>query len=308
MKRIVLLFCTISCTLEGFDTLHFFRPSPLFQEPRFEQQGLVSLGLDIAHGTASCATNGCGDKESLSFVVGKSAPTIFHTTEIVLHDTHNITDALFFDLQLPIRHLRFATHTADAISCCGRTGSGDLGIALGATINYEETEYLDYIDGTVRLGVTVPTSKRAGALLCQLPLGYNGHTGIFLACDGSLGLYDWITAGAHAKVIVLMPAHHTSPAPLVGLGLFLKADHLIFGLSGTCAYQYSAGPSQAAAMQYASFHEQSINVTLSYDFATRTHPHAPEVGFTWAKTVGGKHVFLTTLKGGMMNLFFRWGF
>jgi len=308
MKQLLFALLFYTGALQGFDTLHFFRPPPLFNEPRFEHKGLISTFTNISHGSTSCYNNSCGDTAPLSHFLGNKEMTVFHISEVVFDYCHNITDHIFVHAELPLRHLRFTTHTPDRIGCCGHTGSGDIGLGLGYTINYEDTEYIDFIDATAQLSSTWPTSSKAGPARCDLPLGYNGCTGMSLDVDSSVGIYDWLTFGAHGKILVLLPHHKQEIQDFVGAGLFTKADHMIFGFSFTFAYQYSHGLVQAVTAHGKFFSMHSINIVLDYDFATQSRPHGPTVGFTLQKIVGGKNVFLPTMKGGLAGVYMTWHF
>lgn len=82
------------------------------------------------------------------------------------------------------------------------TGAGDLSLLLGWTINYENTEILDFIDLTFRAGMLAPTGKKACTNKAfDLPTGYNGHFGIPLSFDLALGAFDCFTLGFHMDVL-----------------------------------------------------------------------------------------------------------
>jgi len=141
-------------------------------------------------------------------------------------------------------------------------GLGDVSLALGYTINYEDADFLDFIDATIRFGVTLPTSKqRCEDHVFSLPLGYNGHTGIFGVFDVAFGLYDWATLGMHfdatwfnkrCKNLRVKTACEQSGliklakenaqvrrGTMFNGGMHFKADHFIGGFSLIVGYSYS---------------------------------------------------------------------
>lgn len=202
--------------------------------------------------------------------------------------TQNFRDGFFFQAHIPVRQLKITDiRSADlsptdpaivpnintaqwqaflgiyddlltqySISLCPikRTGAGDLSLLLGWTINYENTEILDFIDLTFRAGMLAPTGKKARANCAfDLPTGYNGHYGIPMSFDLALGAFDCFTLGFHMDALPFIDSVqclrvHTSPnqegllklqqiKAKVHEGLvwgatgYLQADRFIFGFS-----------------------------------------------------------------------------
>jgi hypothetical protein len=79
-------------------------------------------------------------------------------------------------------------------------GFGDIALLLGFTSNYEKTSYIDFIDTTIKAGYLAPTGKKQQPQdIFSVPLGYNGHSGLIVSLQSSIGLYEWITLSSHAQ-------------------------------------------------------------------------------------------------------------
>jgi hypothetical protein len=293
-----------------------------------------------------------------------------HVFEALLDWYQNITHGFFIEAQIPFRRLRFSPvqlhditslplrddaawqdflkNFDTVIRSYGLTraahteqGLGDAGLALGWTKNYEGTEYLDFIDGTLKLGVTLPMSKqRTLKHILDIPLGYNGHTGLFIEGEASIGLYDWITVGAYGKglffnkiksmeriktdkrqqglLLFQQDIVHESLGNIAAAGVLAKADHIIFGLSLTLGYQYNRQGKSAwfncqtkkrypfCDQRLAGFNMHIFHLALEYDFATDDNPCAPVIGFIYNKPVGGTHCMLPVMTGGYLGFNIAW--
>lgn len=220
-------------------------------------------------------------------------------------------------------------------------GVGDAGLALGWTINYEDTRYLDFIDATIKIGVTLPISKQRG--LChvlEIPLGYNGHTGLFIEGEASIGLYDWITIACYGKGIFFNKTTalervktNTKQSGLLlfqeelvkikrgniaAAGFLCKADHVIFGLSCTLGYQFnlqrpdhwficsSQIPYEFCDQRLQGFTMNTFHLAIEYDFSHDDNPHAPIIGLIYNKPTGGKRCFLPSMLGGFLGFHLSW--
>jgi len=141
-------------------------------------------------------------------------------------------------------------------------GAGDTTVLLGWTCNYENTEILDFVDVSLRLGILFPTGTIANpAQAFSLPTGYNGHLGIPITFDMALGTYDWLSVGLHLGVLSFIDKTstirvktsnqqqgliklQTVTAP-IAQGLlwdavgYIKADHVCAGLSALFGFTYT---------------------------------------------------------------------
>lgn len=331
-------------------------------------QGIPASENNILFDLASLPTN--NNFAHLS-IAGK-----FHATEVVFEWYQNFVHGLFFHAHLPIRRLKIDTATfidlspttgsgplqsnatwqtflANKDQILGqfglfrhgytKQGVGDLGIALGWTINCEQTKRLDFIDATLQIGVTAPTSKHATVHhLLNIPLGYNGHTSFFIQADAATGIYDWLTFGItatgmvftnHTEIqrvktnsqqqgIILFNQQpvHVHKGPIAIAGALLKGDHFLRGLSFNLAYQFNYQGKDTWKLcstgqcypfddqRLSSWNMHTINLGLDYDFANRNHPCAPRIGFIYNTPITGDRIFLTPLIGGELSFIIssRW--
>lgn len=299
-----------------------------------------------------------------------SLKTKLRVVDAVIDAYQNMTNGFFFHLQAPFRSVAF-----DPITWCDLTpednphkalvtplsndistlvnnrgindtlqteqGCGDPGLALGWTVNYEETEYLDFIDLTVQGGMTAPLSKKSKACnLISLPLGYNGHTSYFFEVSSALGLYNWITAGLHMSASVFndhvleqrVKTNHDQSglllfqkrlideewSPLLVASAYLKADHVCRGFSVLLGYSYTTqGRSTWLDLdsgnmyifcdpRLAGFNMSTMHLNLEYDFATPAHPKAPVISMVCSFPFAGEHIFVPNMVGGGLGLSCTW--
>ncbi len=143
-----------------------------------------------------------------------------------------------------------------------QTGIGDASFLAGWTHSYQNTEILDFVDTTVRVGILLPTGKKRDPdSIFDIPLGYNGHFGVPIAFDFALGALDWTTFGFHLGALLFADATRTvrvktdlSQTGLIKLakakakiekGLiwdisaYFKADHFAKGLSLLFGYTFA---------------------------------------------------------------------
>lgn len=232
-------------------------------------------------------------------------------------------------------------------SCKGynETNVGDLSILLGYAINYYDTEILDYIDATIKLGVLFPTSpERDLKNIFALPLGYEGHWGFPIIFDFAIGAYEWLTFGTHLQTTIF--ADHTREMRLKTGGaqngiiklargcakedrgllwhaaLYLKADHVVRGMSFFFGYSFAKQTRRNLTVQTPSIDTYIANTdreldgwkmhTLHYvfefDFAGESSRACPRVALFIDQHVGGKQIFKTTMFGGSFGIDFTWKF
>ncbi len=203
-------------------------------------------------------------------------------------------------------------------------GLGDIMLFGGWTINYEDMDVLDFLDGTLTLGLQLPTAPCAPAQCpFMLPRGSNGHKGISLCATGALGALDWLTVGLQVgvlqflstqRVIAIKTAYEqsgwiklarmcatVSPGLQWRIGEFFKFDHLAYGLSFTFGFSHThqgaTNVCQNTDPQWWSWRMNTFHFVLECDFATFKHPHAPHVAMTIDHVFNGKRTFNTSLFG-----------
>jgi len=217
--------------------------------------------------------------------------------------------------------------------CC--RGVGDVSLALGYTINYEEADYLDFVDATVKAGVILPTSKKRNEdLAFSIPVGYNGHTGFFGELDLALGIYDWATIGTNVNIKWFNRRYRTirvktareqnsliklakdtariKHGGIYNVGTYFKADHFVAGLSFLVGYSYTTKKDdeldcfkntcidcQIASTDCArrEWHMHTVHFWAEYDFTKEGNSIGPRVNAFYNYVAGGKRIFKTGVGG-----------
>ncbi|MFC1842162.1 hypothetical protein ACFLYU_00710 [Candidatus Dependentiae bacterium] len=231
-----------------------------------------------------------------------------------------------------------------SISGVSQKGIGDVSFAIGYTINHEEADFLDFVDATVKLGVVAPTSKiKNENYVFSLPLGYNGHTGIFASFDTALGLYDWATLGLHIDAIwfnrrnrkiriktaceqsgLIKLAQDTAKikhGSIYNGGIYFKADHFVGGFSLLVGYSYSTKQKDEldcfkdpctdcniansdCALRKWEMH--TIHFWTEYDLTKENRALCPRLNAFYNLVAGGKRIFKTGIGGGGICLDITW--
>ena len=215
------------------------------------------------------------------------------------------------------------------------SGPGDVSFMLGWTKNHEKTEYIDFIDGTIRAGISLPTSKeRNENCAFSMPLGYNGHLGFNICADISLGLYEWLTFGIHTDVIFFNTITKSmriktaceqngfiklakervriKKGNLYNAGFFLKADHAFLGSSLILGYIFSLKQNDHLTFcrtcginskianndeMLKKWSMNTLNFILEYDFTKEDHKFGPRVSIFYNHVAGGKRIIKTHTGG-----------
>ena len=226
------------------------------------------------------------------------------------------------------------------IKSCRQKGFGDLSILAGWTKNYEDTEYLDFIDWTVKAGILFPSGKEQNINnVFSLPIGYNGHWGMPMFFDLSIGLYEWLTFGTHLQILPLFNRTKTihmktdteqsgmiklakgsakiKPGLVSHLGFFIQADHIARGLSLTTGYSYAhQGNYKILPCEPRKFNttiantdEQlkkwsihTIHFKADYDFMKEKNRIGARIGFFVDWHAGGKRTFKTNRSGVLFGI------
>ena len=148
--------------------------------------------------------------------------------------------------------------------CCtpvDERGIGDATFLFGWTHSYGNSDVIDYVDATVRVGVITPTSKQQDINNpFSLPLGYNGHVGFPFIFDFGFGTRGWLSGAFHVSAIAFTSKERdvriqTSPnqsglfklstarvdeqlGTIWTIGAFLKGDHCFRQLSVLAGYSF----------------------------------------------------------------------
>lgn len=226
------------------------------------------------------------------------------------------------------------------------SGVGDLSILLGWTNNYEETQEIDYVDTTFRIGALFPTGRKKNEdLVFDIANGYNGHYAIPISIDFAIGWYDWFTLGADFGVMTFFkktrdirlrtdclqsglitltkaPAR-IDPGNIWEANVYMKADHVLCGFSVLLGYSFAMQEHFSIIPQDTIFFDpvivnsderflgwkmHTINLLLDWDFATYECPSHPHVGVFGNFVVGGERIFNTHMGGFAVGIHFIYDF
>lgn len=299
---------------------------------------------------------------------GSSIKGTFVCNELYLSYVHNYRSGFFSQIIAPFRELRVSricvdNHCAPYLATsawqnfsrqCARimrkygiawesyheSHIGDTTVLFGWTMNYQDTDILDYIDCSITAGCLFPTGLvRSLKNPFAIPTGYDGHYALPVQCDFSFGLYEWLTLGCHADVlpffgrktcmrmktdrtqsdIVLLGSGlaHRSMGPLMTTNMFVKADHVVRNfsclLSYSCAHKWrdTVTPCDMTLFtrdivnsngQYASWTMHTINFLIEGDFSTEQCPVGPRISLFYNIPVAGKRIFRTSMGGVQVGL------
>jgi hypothetical protein len=227
-----------------------------------------------------------------------------------------------------------------------RQGVGDTTLLGGWTYNYQETSVLDYIDATIKCGVLLPTGQcKNENIVFDLPLGYNGHYGVPIQLQASLGSYDWLTVGAQGGAILFLQKQKTlrmktninqsgfiklaegtacvHKGALWNVGFFAKADHICRGLSLLFGYTFAqqqadhVTPTNTTVFNEAvvnsdamfqGWRMHTINFLVDWDFTQEYMTYGPRIGFLYNLQIAGKRTFNTSIVGGDIGVDIAWRF
>lgn len=339
------------------DIIHFYRATPLFPEPRFEKPWLFSLDFLISGGKTDQSKNQHSQNVPL-FDIFSSPPVdsscahtkshyhchnngTFSIVEAYITATQNITRGFFLQSSIPIRYFhvekKYLCHTPEP-SCIPRiypyqqTGVGDWWLGAGWTINYQETQELDFIDVTVRAGIVCPTGKKRNPYQpTSIAHGYNGYWGFPFAIESAIGAFEWLTVGIHAETVPFVPhkehflidnrsdlsLHRACGRISLGtiwwIGAYLKADHAIGGLSFITGYSYAGQGKTTITLPQGTVHSptlvpfigqpierwsmHTVHIDLEYDFTKEHHTIGPRIHLFSNIHVDGTYTFNTLMNG-----------
>lgn len=226
------------------------------------------------------------------------------------------------------------------------TGAGDIQFNLGWTMNNEDFDAIDFLDTTIRVGVSIPSGfKYDTDQAFSMAAGYNGHVGVPINFDAAVGFCDWVTVGAHVGGIFFVSKTQntrmkTSAAQngqiklgvgkaksdmgnIFDAGAYLKADHCFKGLSLEVGYLYAKqSRTNLTADDILTFPTeiintdtmlekwsyQSINAAVDYDFAKEGRRWNPFIGVFYSQPVAGQGVYRTMSGGGTLGVNVAWDF
>lgn len=344
MHILFIVLAFLSFHLSGFDTPQFYKARHFPGEPRFEKAGLISFDTSLTGGKTSHAYNQCGKKicllDDLPYKLQSRLGIIpdwqhqrlqgeFSFFEWSSNIYINIKKGFFLQSYLPFRHLSLDAYSPGYHPMASplqnhilpneihHSGLADLSMLSGWSINYQDTEFLDFIDFEVKTGVIWPTSKSAHpALFFDIPLGYNGHFGFPFSSTFATGVFEWLSAGMYGQAIVFSDRtqnHITKKrSPLLSAACYAKADHVIGGLSLLIGYSYDnqlkRNTETVIIDAYKHWTMHTLQTILEYDFNTDSCPIGGRLLLKYEAILGGKNIFHTALFGGIIGLDYSYNF
>lgn len=227
-----------------------------------------------------------------------------------------------------------------------KAGVGDFSLYTGWTHNYEETQELDYVDTTFRIGILIPTGRKQNVdLIFDIANGYNGHFAVPVSFDFAVGMYEWLTAGFHFGSMIFVSkdrlirmktdnaqtgiiklakgAARVTPGIIWEVNGYLKADHVIGGLSLLAGYSLALQkpttitPCQTTTFnpnivccdaEYLGWKMSTFQFYAEYDFSRLDSRFGPRVGFFYNAVIGGQRIFNTNMGGGQVGFDLLWCF
>ena len=223
-------------------------------------------------------------------------------------------------------------------------GLSDIGFLFGWTQNYQDTEVLDFVDSTIKIGILAPTGKKKDETkVFSLDHGYEGHIGFPLSFDLGFGAYEWLTIGGHFEAILFLDTTKclrmqtdVNQSGMIFLaedeasikrranweaGAYLKGDHVYKGLSFIFAYSYASQNKQKLDpkdctifspdivnenQMLKGFNMHTLNFIVEYDFTKEDRRVGPRISFFYNVQVAGQRTFDTNIGGGAIGLDINW--
>jgi hypothetical protein len=310
-----------------YEDNHFYRAAALWSEPRFDRDWLSTVECTVGKGSADYFLSKKSYKVPLEHT--------FSLVEANLWYLQNIINGFFTDFYIPIRSIE--VRQKRALKACNHcfipikpqeiTGIGDCIVHIGYTYSYQNTSYLDFIDGTLRLGILLPTSGHTVASQGVLPIviGYNGLTGFPISADISCGAYQWLTGALHAAIMPLIDIQSnkhirtktgkkiTKNIPnvsfLYAIGFLIKADHIMRGISGTLGYSYIQQAIDPCANNIIhSFTIHTLHIQIEYDLLRQEYWLGPRISLLYNYILSGTSIIQTNMLYGQCALDIAWDF
>ena len=223
-------------------------------------------------------------------------------------------------------------------------GIGDFSFLGGWACNYEDTCYIDYFDVDSKIGILFPTApKRNEANPFDIPLGYNGHYGVPLKFDCSVGYWEWLTVGFHIGALFLIEKKQTirmktaadqngffflaqgqanvDPGTIWEVSSYIKADHFAKGLSLLVGYCFTKKdrdwitPQNNSTFNYTIVNQDQrflgwdmhvLHFMGEYDFTKYSTDIGPRIGIFYNYIFAGKRIFNTSIVAPYLGFDFSW--
>ena len=335
---------------------------------------LILTQLALSQSRCSTSTDSC---KTISEFATYSIGGEFSILEGIISIMQNIKYGFFFHFHFPIRRLKVSNIAFCDISptdnVCPNintpiwqtfknnfnailtryglsrdpycdTTIGDITALVGWTHSFQNTEILDFVDTTIKVGVLIPSGDEKNEnFIFSVPSGYNKHIGAVIDADFAFGAFDWLTLGSHFDVLIFADKTRTvrmktglyqsgviklakdkakeQKGTMWQAGAYIKADHFFQGLSLLFGYsfvgknrdyltpcdtdKYPPSTVNTDEMLF-DWKMHTINIWLEYDFTKENGLFGPRVSFYYNRPIGGKRVFTTDMFGGNIGLDIAW--
>lgn len=269
--------------MNSFDVSHFFHAQFAPQEPRFEKPDLTSATVRAAFGSTRKKNDSCGIE------ITADCDDRYSIQALIFDFSHTFCRGFFVNATLPFYHFKIYEKPLQQKF----NSASNFCFTCGWTINYEECEELDFIDATLETGFIAATAEQP----------FNAW-GIPLHGVISWGAYDWVSVGISADIVGFFTPHN---GRLWDVSWFIKADHIIRGLSCFLGYTHSnqtETPVPWSCEVLPFWTMDTFNFSVSYDSACLSHPFLPSIEFFFNHVLSGQNCLQTPLWGCKLTTYF----
>lgn len=336
MKYISYIVMVIACTyftnnMAVFNRSFFYRASSFYGEPKLTWPLLSTAEIQFSGGDTHRAYNNhkkrtyiknlFNSKEDDIYVRQSYIKGAFEIFQLDINLYQNIYKGFFCHFHLPFSQINL-TH----INSYKTHGLSDSTLFLGWAINYENTEYIDYIDFNIKTGVLFPTGEKTKRKPLSIPLGYNGHWGVPLSINASLGMYNWLTLGTYLDAVFLTKnkelLHNSEqtfickknvcPGNVYRAGAYFKADRCVNGASFIIGVDHEHHTKSDISRRLLlhnphlrEWNRTQIHLLFEYDFASEEQ-NMPRIGICYNKNLKGKNILATNIFDGYIGFDLNW--
>lgn len=227
-----------------------------------------------------------------------------------------------------------------------RSGMFTTAFYIGYNTTFTHFKHLDFVDILIKTGFASPESMHdTNNSIIQYPFNPNFNFGYPCIGAVSIGLLDWMTLGWNGTVEPFQSAmkniaiNNTNShnqllipessmalikrGPLFSTSVYLEADHVISGVSGTVGYTYTKSLDftiqplntvqyPATRANYSTLFDAwsmgSFYFEVDVDFADESKPNAPVIGLFCVIPITGQLCPKSNIFGGSCNLQISYAF
>lgn len=343
LKTILKISLILSSNLLSFEAPHFYK-SRLFQgEPRFEKFGLITIDTQFSGGKTKHEYNNNGDKIYLNIIdtQSRNRPNIygkFSYFEALFNLYFNINHGLFLQGYMPVRKITLSNLNNREINFWDQADINNINITqdlaitpertikfvdiadfstlIGWSKNYQETTTLDFIDFQIITGIIWPTGTKDYNNILEITSGY-GLLGVPVSLDLTMGIFDWLTLGTYGQAIIFKSKNkliknnninkliNLYSEPIYSTGAYIKADHIIRGLSLIFGYAFDI---KVNTKFNKNWDMHTLQFLIDYDFNEHSKKIGSRISLFYNKIIAGKNIYATPAFGGSLGVDFCYNF